>query len=212
MTSSQRGNGSSKIRSTCREDTSSNTTILVSKHVDSTISQSQEHLWDLTRGSSIGRIVKGINGTKYVHGARPLKIGSSTIVPLDGSGGSSTRFLTTRATTKRWSSSTLGSSSGAICPPLIHSNIDFALVTGNVEVNTSVVVEPRHSDVDTVRFDVKIVQKLLDEGLELNHLGIRDRRGVIDQNPDIHLIVTDTTSWDVNGWLTPDKGWSVNGK
>lgn len=210
VTSTKSSNSSSKIRGTGREGTSSNTTILVSKHVDSTISEGQEHLWDVSNRSTIDRIVEGLNGSKNVHLSFPLKIGGSTFVSLDGSRGGSTRFLATRATTEKWVSSTLSSSSTTIGPPLVHSNGDLGWVTSNVEVNTSVVVVPRHSNVDTIRSDVQSSQKLGDEGFELNHFGVGNGRGVIDQNPNIHLIVATATSWKINGWLSPGEGVLIN--
>lgn len=67
-------------------------------------------------------------------------------------------------------------------------------------------MKPRHSDVNTSRGNVQETQELGDEGFELSHLGVINGRRVIDQDPDVHLGITFTTSGLSDGSRTGGEG------
>jgi hypothetical protein len=59
VSGSQVGNSSNKVRTASRESTGIDTAIFISEVIDGTISQSQEHLWNVSDGSSIVWIIEG---------------------------------------------------------------------------------------------------------------------------------------------------------
>jgi hypothetical protein len=203
---------SSQIRFTGIKSTSSNTIGLFSEHVHGTIGQSDKHLRNVTDWTTIGRIIEEIHSTSSINDISRPERGSSSgcsFVTLDGSSGSSTVLLTGEVGERRAQLSTIG-------PPLSHTSIDVSFVSSNVELNSNIVVEIGHSDVDIVWTNDKLVKKGLDEALELSHWSVANGRRVIDVDPNVHLGVTDTTrrlgDGNRSAWeclLIEDKGTSI---
>jgi hypothetical protein len=95
----------------------------------------------------------------------------------------------------------------AVGPPISHTSVNVVDISGNVELDSSSEVKPGHSDIDSSWGNSKSVQKGLDEVFELQHLEIRNGRGVINKNPDIHLRVTFTIRGFGDGDTSPNEGW-----
>lgn len=199
--------GSCQIGLTGAKTTSTNTTILIEKHVHGTIGQSDKHFWDVTNRTTKSWVIEVVLGTKGIDLTRRAVIERSTsggwsFVALDGGRGRSTISLTGSVGKRR-------AQGGAVGEPIGHTSIDVGDVSSDVEVDSSQVIKIRHSDVDIVWTNDQLVEKGLDEILESNHGSVTNGRRVIDVDPNIHLGVTDATSWLSDCLWGTDEGGTI---
>lgn len=154
VSGSQKVHSSDQIRTASREGTSIDTSILIQVVIHGTIGEGEEHLWDLSDRATIGRIIEGRSRSKNIHlSVRPEERSGWSIVTLNCGGGGSSWSLASKTCSQTRIVGTIsdGVRIRAIGPPLTHGIVDSGEVTSDIEVDSSLVVEPRHPDVDGIR-------------------------------------------------------------